>query len=66
MLIPSILDELNIPALLWLLKNLPDFPESALVHSLKFCLDTPVNTFNKLRISVGNGIEEEFIEADGE
>lgn len=65
-LVPFLLEEQNIPVLLWLLKNLSDFPESALTHILTFCLDAPENAFEGIKIEVENGRGLEALELDGE
>lgn len=64
-LIPHLLEECNIPMLLWLLRNLPDFPESALVRVLAFCLDNPMNSSNNSKVDFENGIDVDT-EIDGE
>lgn len=65
-LIPSLLEDLNIPVLMWLLKNSRDFPESALVPILIFCLDAPVNAFNEVNFGLENGTDNESMDIDGE
>ncbi|XP_034250715.1 nucleolar protein 11 [Thrips palmi] len=48
-LVASYLEETNLSGIVWLLQFLPDFPESALVTVLAFCLDTPPAAFRKLK-----------------
>lgn len=62
-LVPSLLEKLNISIILWLLNNLPDFPESALVPILTTCLDAPTTAFENLQFDKEHF---EFLGIDGE